>query len=99
MSENGKLTLSCPECDAELVIDVASGRVLHHQKAAAPAKDFDTLFSELDSSKARADEIFDREFSAVQDRDRILEEKFQEAMKRADDFDDDEPPVRPWDLD
>ena len=99
MSKTSKWTLSCPDCGSELVVDASTGQILHHEKPEVPPKDFDALFSELDHSKARAGEVFDREFSAFHDRDRILEEKFEEAMKRADEADDGKPPVRPWDLD
>ncbi len=35
----------------------------------------------------------------MKDRDRLLEEKFQEALKRAEEEPDDERPLRPIDLD
>ncbi len=36
---------------------------------------------------------------ALEDRDRLLEEKFREAVKNAEDDPDEGPPVRPFDLD
>jgi hypothetical protein len=53
----------------------------------------------MDSQKARAEETFEREKAAQKDRARLLEEKFQEAFKRAAEDDDDTPPPRPFDLD
>ena len=97
-----KLTIECPDCGCEIVVDVATGHVLLHKaakKGPAEGKDFDSLFANLDASKQKAGEVFEREFSALKDRDRLLEEKFQEAMKRAEEDDDGSPPVRPWDLD
>ncbi len=35
----------------------------------------------------------------MKDRDRLLEEKFEEAKKRADEADDGKPPPRPFDFD
>lgn len=102
MSEKGKLNLTCPECQCELVVDVATGQVLFHRAAKQPpagGKDFDALLAGIDESKARADEVFQREVSALKDRDRILEEKFREALERAEKEPDDKPPIRPWDLD
>ncbi len=102
MSQKDQLTVSCPDCGCEIVLDVATGQVLLHRSAKpepAGGQSFDDLLSGLDDSKAKADETFDREFAAYQDRDRLMEEKFREAMKRAEDEDDDKPPVRPWDLD
>ena len=96
------LRCECPDCGAELVLDRVTGRILLHKSAEAPlagGKDFDSLLSDIDASKARASAVFDREFSALKDKDRLLEQKFQEALRRAEEEDDGEPPVRPWDLD
>lgn len=98
-----RLRVTVPTCGCELVIDAATGAVLSHQPpAAAPAggKDFESLLAEVDSGKARAAELFERERSALKDKDRLMEAKFEEALKRAREAgDDDEPPPRPWDLD
>lgn len=83
-------------------VDAATGKILSHRASPAkskPAKDFDSLLAGLDDSKKRADEIFRQEVEALEDRDRLMEEKFREAMKRADEVDDGKPPERPWDFD
>ena len=102
MSETRKLTVRCPECDSDLVIDAATGQVLSHRRPKQPlagGKDFDTLFQSLDEDKARAEDTFAREVAALKDRDRILEEKFREALRRAEEEPDEAPPPRPFDLD
>lgn len=103
MSEQDTLTISCPECGADVTIDRHTGTVLFHRPArkevAGKEKDFDTLLAGIDESKSRADQVFQREVSALKDRDRLMEEKFREAMRRAEEETDDSPPVRPWDLD
>lgn len=102
MGKEGKLSLRCPECGSDLVIDRATGEVLHHKAAKKPlagGKDFDTLFADLDASKERADDLFEREVTAYKDRDRLLEEKFKEALEKAKESPEDEPPPRPWELD
>ena len=102
MSETRKLTVRCPECDSDLIIDAATGQILSHRRAKQPVgggKDFDTLFQSLDEGKARAEDIFAREVAALKDRDRILEEKFREALRRAEEDPDEGPPPRPFDLD
>lgn len=102
MSETRKLTVRCPECDSDLVVDVATGQVLSHRKpkqAPAGGKDFDSLFQSLGEGKARAEDTFAREVAALKDRDRILEEKFREALRRAEEDPDEGPPPRPFDLD
>jgi hypothetical protein len=96
-----KLSLTCPDCGAEIVVDAATGAVLTHKKRKAPlagGHDFDALLKGLDEGKARAEELFEREKAAFADRDRLLEERFKEAMKRAEE-EPDLPPKRPFDLD
>jgi hypothetical protein len=100
--DHRKLTVRCPECSSELVIDAATGEVLSHRKSKQPpagGKDFDALLKGLDEDKSRAEDIFQREVAAFKDRDRLLEEKFREAMRRAEEEPDEGPPVRPFDLD
>lgn len=101
MTTTRKLTVRCPDCQSELVVDAATGAVLSHRKPKEPlagGKDFDSLLAGLDAGKTRAEEIFEREKAAMADHDRIMEEKFREAMKRAEE-DPDTPPKRPFDLD
>lgn len=102
MSEPRKLTLRCPDCNSHLVVDSATGEVLSHRRPDAPpaeGKDLAALLDDLDQQKEQAEEIFSREMEALKDRDRLLEDKFAEALKRAEEEPDDEPPVRPFDLD
>lgn len=102
VGKEGKLKVLCPDCGTELVVDGATGEVLFHKAAKGPVaggKDFDTLLAGLDESKERANELFEREVGAYKDRGRLLEEKFQEAMERAKNSDDEELPPRPWELD
>jgi hypothetical protein len=102
VSETRKLTVRCPDCSSDLVIDAETGEVLSHRKAKQPlagGKDFDSLLKGLDDDKARAEDVFQREVAAMKDRDRLLEEKFREAMRRAEEDPDTGPPRRPFDLD
>jgi hypothetical protein len=102
MAETRKLTVRCPDCGSDLVIDAATGEILSHKKPKQPiagGRDLDSLFQELDSSKAKAQDVFEREVAAMKDRDRLLEEKFREALKRAEEDPDEGPPRRPFDLD
>ena len=101
MSELRKLTLRCPDCASLLVVDAATGEILHHRKAdAAPAggRGFAELLAGLDEEKAQAEEIFEREVTAHEDRDRLLEEKFRHALERAAEDPDDGPPPSPFDF-
>ena len=98
---DSQLTVACPECGSDLAIDLATGTVLFHKtpKDRSGGKDFDALLAGLDESKARAEDIFSKEFSALKDKDRLMEQKFEEALRRAEEEPEDEPPLRPWDLD
>ena len=102
MTKTRTLTIRCPDCEAHLVIDAATGEVLSHRAVKQPlagGKDFDTLLEDLDRDKSEAEEVFAREVAAMKDRDRLLEEKFKQAMERAKEEPDDVPPLRPFDLD
>lgn len=102
MPGDDHLTVSCPECGCDLTLDRATGQVLFHRSAAKPpagGQDFDDLLAGLGESKERAEDVFQREVSALKERDRLMEEKFREAMRRAEEDPDEDPPLRPWDLD
>ena len=97
-----QLHVRCPDCETELVVDAETGEVLSHRapnKPLAGGKDFDSLLRGLDESKARAEAVFEQEKAAMKDRSRLLEEKFEEALRRAEEEPADVPPPRPFDLD
>ena len=102
VSKKEHLTIRCPDCGADMKIDIASGKILSHHSAESTgaSKDFDALLAGLDDSKARANEIFQQEVEALEHRDRLLEDKFREALERVEEEGDDgAPPPRPWDFD
>jgi hypothetical protein len=102
VSATRKLTIRCPECESDLVIDAATGEILSHRRPKQPiagGKDFASLLRGIDEGKAKAEDLFQREVAAVKDRDRLLEEKFQEALRRAEEEPDTGRPARPFDLD
>jgi hypothetical protein len=93
-----KFTLQCPCCEATLTIDSATGALLSHEEKKKPLASFDDLKSELDKQKELRDQLFAQEMSSHKDRGRLLEEKFKEAMKRAE-SDPGTPYKNPLDLD
>jgi hypothetical protein len=102
VTDNRKLTVRCPECSSELVVDAATGEVLIHRppkRVPGGGKDFDSLLAGLDTDRIHAEEVFEREKAAMKDRERLLDEKFKEAMKRAEEDPDQGRPPRPFDLD
>jgi len=59
---------------------------------------FEDLKNDLVKQKELRENLFAQEMSSQKDRERILEEKFKEALKRAD-TDSDKPFKNPLDLD
>lgn len=102
MARKDRIQVVCPDCSSRLVVDAATGEVISHQAHKAPpagGKQLDELLEGLDREKEQAEDLFEREVAAHRDRDRLLREKFEEAMKRAEESDDDTPPPRPFDFD
>jgi len=79
MSDTSRYTLICPCCEATLSIDAQTGSLISHQEKAKPLASFDEMVKGLDKQKEMRNQIFAQELSSMKDRDRILEEKFQEA--------------------
>lgn len=97
-----KITVRCPDCQTEMTLDTATGAVLHHKAHKAPpggGRTFDDLFAEMEEGKDRAEEVFQQERAAFDDRERILAERFDEALKRAKEDPDEKPAPRPFELD
>jgi len=84
MADTSKFTIICPCCESTLTIDVQTGALLSHDEKTKPIASFDDMVKGLDKQKQVREQIFAQELSSMKDRDRILQEKFQEAMKRAD---------------
>lgn len=93
-----KYSVTCPCCEASLTIDAATGALLSHEEKKKVVGSFDELKGQLDKQKEMREQIFAQEMSSMKDRERLLEEKFREAMKRADNTED-TPYRNPLDLD
>lgn len=93
-----RLSVICPCCEATLTIDAQTGAIIAHEEKKKILGSFDELKGELGKQKELRDQLFAQEMTSLKDRGRILEEKFQEAMKRAD-VDKDKPFRNPLDLD
>lgn len=93
-----KFTIICPCCEANLTIDAKTGAVLAHEEKTKKLGSFDDLKQQLDKQKEARENIFAQEMSSQKDRERLLEEKFKEAMKRAGD-ETDKPYRNPLDMD
>jgi tRNA 2-selenouridine synthase SelU len=93
-----KFTVICPCCEATLTIDAQTGAILAHEEKAKKLGSFEDLKGEMNKQKEVREQLFAQEMSSVKDRERLLEEKFKEAMKRAGD-ETDKPFLNPLDLD
>ena len=88
---------NCPCCEAFLVIDRVTGEVLFHKEKERPVSgSLESMVSNLETQKSEAAKRFDKQIESQKDRSRILEEKFQEALKRVD---KDKPYINPMDMD
>ena len=80
----GKYSIICPCCEATLTIDAETGAMLAHEEKKKILGSFEDLKSDLNKQKEHRENIFAQEMSSMKDRKRLLEEKFKEALKRAD---------------
>ncbi len=93
-----RITIICPCCESELVVDGESGSLISHSEKKKASGSFEDLKLQMDKQKELREKLFEQEQQAHKDRGRILEEKFKEAFKKAD-KDSDEPFRNPLDID
>jgi hypothetical protein len=93
-----KFNIICPCCEANLTIDAETGAILAHEEKAKKLGSFEDLKNDLVKQKELRENLFAQEMSSQKNRERILEEKFKEALKRAD-TNSDKPFKNPLDLD
>jgi len=94
-----ELTLTCPCCNAELVVDVNLGRVIAHN---APERGDKPELADaqriLADAAAKREALFEQSMQAEKTRDDALSRRFEEALRQAKT----EPvtkPTRDFDLD
>jgi hypothetical protein len=79
-----KFAVICPCCEAALTIDAQTGAIVSHEEKKKVHGSFEDLAGELNKQKELREQLFAQEMSSMKDRERLLEEKFKEALKRAD---------------
>ena len=84
MANSDRFTIVCPCCEATLNIDAETGTLLSHEEKTKSLGSFEDMVKDLDKQKQTREQIFAQEMSSLKDRGRLLEEKFQEAKKRAE---------------
>ncbi len=90
--------ITCPCCEALIVVDRLNGEVLLHKaKEKKSGQSLESMVSNLQTQKSEMEKRFEKQIESQKDRARILEEKFKEALERADKSD--KPYINPMDLD
>jgi len=84
MAQSNRFTIICPCCEATVIIDAVTGAILSHEEKQRVLGSFEDMKKDLDKQKQTREQIFAQEMSSMKDRERLLEEKFKEAMKRAE---------------
>jgi ferritin-like metal-binding protein YciE len=91
------LEITCPCCESLIVIDRLTGEVLFHkEKEKKISGSLESMVSNLEAQKSEVAKKFEKQLKSQKDRARLLEEKFKEALKRAD---KDKPYINPMDMD
>lgn len=88
----------CPCCGARLTIDPDLKVILHHEERskAAPITSLLEAVKALKAESGHREARFKEAMEAEKDKQRVLEKKFQELLKKAKD--EPGPPPRPFDL-
>jgi hypothetical protein len=96
--ENLKVT--CPCCQAKLVVDPVFGAVLSHELPPKKALDVDLTDAQniLAEQQRKREDKFADSWLQEKNKEDILTKKFEEAMKKAKDAPA-EKPIRDFDLD
>ena len=99
MTETTRWTIICPCCEATLSVDAQTGAIISHQEKAKPLASFEAMAKDLERQKQTREQVFAQELGSLKDRERLLEEKFREALKRAEKDKDNKPFRNPLDID
>ena len=100
LKDGENLNVTCPCCQAKLVVDPIFGAVLSHEAHVKPGPDVDLTQAQSileQQKKNREDKFADSWFQETNKED-ILAKKFEEAMKKAKDAPAGKP-IRDFDLD
>lgn len=91
-----KLEVRCTCCDAVLTVDGESGEVLFTEKPKKKGVSFEEQVMKVHQDQETAEDRFREAFQREQGRMKVVDQKFEELMKRKDEL---EEPLREIDLD
>jgi len=97
----GTLEVICPCCQAALKVDIETGVVLSHKvpEKPRPIEDIAAAVAGLKGEAAKREEIFQKSFADHQNRQSVMDKKFDELLKQAKESPDSEKPKRAFDFD
>ena len=93
---HSSVQVRCTCCEALLTVDTSTGEVLFTEKPKKRQVSFEDAVLKVQQEKDRAEDRFNEAFQREEIRKRLTDQKFEEAMKHADELED---PIRPMDLD
>ncbi|GAC1702449.1 MAG: hypothetical protein NVS9B4_07870 [Candidatus Acidiferrum sp.] len=99
-SASDNLNVTCPCCQAKLIVEATFGAVLSHEvpPKAGPNVDLTDAANILNEQQRQREDKFRDSWTQEHNKEDILAKKFEEAMKKAKDSPI-ERPIRDWDLD
>ena len=89
------LTIECPMCKGEIVVDADTGEVLSHKEYKKETKSFDEFLKEQSTRSSDLEAKFAAAREAQKNRQELLQKKF-EAAKQNKDLKDPPPSIN-WD--
>jgi hypothetical protein len=100
-TNNEPAKISCPCCQATLVIDRETLAILYvtEHRVKAGGASFEKSLQDLKEKEKQKSSRFQQAFEEEKQRKALLGKKFQELRKHADTNPDNRPPLRPFDLD
>jgi len=95
------IAVQCPCCNAELHIDPETRAVISHKEAEKPRTiaDMEAAVSRFKGEAGRREEAYNKSVAEVKDHQKVLEKKFEELFKKAQENPDEPPPKRDIDWD
>ena len=86
------LDVTCPCCEALLKVDPETGTIVWVDKKKAPPKNFDDLVSRVEAQRSGLDQKFARSVQQTKRAAELLDQKFEEARRRAEKDPEGRPP-------
>ena len=82
MSQDAEtLTIKCPFCEGQLVVDRQTGAILESTRHEEP-HDFDTALQDVNEGEQRRSDDFMRAFNSEKDREETLLKQFERAREK-----------------